>query len=92
MITAVPIRQLLALRARVSDATLLDWLDLEQLLPPRPCWIRTDELLRLWHCSQPTVSRRLGRLHDAGLLNYRSGGGKYRIRRLGPDNTTMGDH
>ena len=86
--TAPLIHQLLALRARVPDATLLDWLDLEQLLPPRPCRIRTDELVRLWHCSQPTVSRRLGRLHDANLLNYRSGGGWYRIRRLGPATTT----
>ena len=52
------------------------------------CAELADDLLRLWHCSQPTVSRRLGRLHDAGLLNYRSGGGRYRIRRLGPSTTT----
>lgn len=86
------IPQLLALRARVPDATLLDWLELEQLLPARPCHVETDLLRQHWHCTQPTVSRRLGRLHDAGLLNYRSGGGRYRIRRLGPaDNTTTGD-
>jgi DNA-binding MarR family transcriptional regulator len=75
---------LLALRDRVPDATLLDWLDLEQLLPERPCHIKTDVLRRHWHCSQPTVSRRIARLRKAGLLNYRSGGGRYRIRRLGP--------
>ena len=84
MTTALLIPQLLALRARVPDATLLDWLDLELLLPARPCRIRTAELLRLWHCSQPTVSRRLGRLYDAGLIDYRPSRGWYRIRRLGP--------
>ena len=82
--TALQIPQLLALRPRVPDATLLDWLELEQLLPERPCRIRTAELVRLWHCSQPTVSRRITRLYDAGLLDYRPGRGWYRIRRLGP--------
>lgn len=75
---------LLALRPHVPDSTLLDWVELEQLLPPRPCRIRTDELRRLWCCSQPTVSRRITRLHDAGLLEYRPSAGWYRIRRLGP--------
>lgn len=76
--------ELLALRDRVPDSTLLDWVELEQLLPPRPCRIRTDELRRLWRCTQPTVSRRITRLHDAGLLEYRASRGWYRIRRLGP--------
>jgi Mn-dependent DtxR family transcriptional regulator len=76
--------ELLALRHRVSDSTLLDWAELEQLLPPRPCRMQTAELARLWHCSQPTVSRRLTRLWDAGLLDYRASGGWYRVRRLGP--------
>jgi hypothetical protein len=75
---------LLALRHRVSDSTLLDWAELEQLLPPRPCRIRVAELRRLWRCSQPTVSRRITRLWDAGLLDYRAGSGWYRVRRLGP--------
>lgn len=75
---------LLALRSRVPDATLLDWAELDALLPPRPCRIRTDELARIWHCSQPTVSRRMTRLWDAGLLDYRASRGGYRIRRLGP--------
>lgn len=78
------IAQLLPLRARVSDSVLLDWLDLEQLLPERPCHIETDVLCRHWCCSQPTVSRRLSRLWEAGLLDYRNGRGRYRIRRLGP--------
>lgn len=75
---------LLSLRHRVPDGVLLDWLDLEQLLPERPCHIDTDVLRRHWLCSQATVSRRIGRLWEAGLLDYRSGGWLYRIRRLGP--------
>jgi len=75
---------LLSLRHRVPDSVLLDWLDLEQLLPARPCHIETDVLRRHWRCSQPTVSRRIARLWEAGLLDFRSGGGLYRIRRLGP--------
>lgn len=76
--------ELLAHRHRVPDATLLDWLDLEQLLPERPCHIETDVLRRHWLCSQATVSNRLRRLWEADLLDYRSGRGEYRIRRLGP--------
>ena len=79
---------LLALRNRVHDSVLLDWLDLEQLLPERPCHIETDVLRRHWQCTQPTVSRRIGRLWEAGLLDFRSGGGLYRIRRLGPATST----
>lgn len=75
---------LLSLRHRVPDCALLDLLDLEQLLPELPATIRTDQLQTRWHCSQPNVSRRITRLWDAGLIEYRSGGGLYRIRRLGP--------
>lgn len=84
MTTDPLIHQLLALRPHVPDATLLDWLDLEQLLPERPCCVETDLLRQHWHCTQPNVSRRLGRLWSAGLIDYRPGGGVYRIRRLGP--------
>jgi DNA-binding MarR family transcriptional regulator len=78
---------LLALRCRVSDETLLDCLDLAQLLQP-PCVISTAKLREHWQCSQPTVSRRLGRLWDAGLISYRIAGGRgcYTIRSLGPSN------
>lgn len=78
-------RDALALRCRVSDETLLDCLDLAQSLEP-PCVISTAELRKHWHCSQPTVSRRLARLWETGLLDYRSGGGRgcYIVRRVGP--------
>ncbi len=74
---------LLALRHRVSDAVLLDWADLARLVKP-PCWLPTRVLCEHWSCSQPNVSRRLARLWNAGLLDYRPGRGRYRIRRIGP--------
>lgn len=75
--------ELLALRHRVPDGVLLDWLDLAQLLKP-PCFATTDQLVEHWSCSQGTVSRRLGRLWDAELLDYRPSRGGYRIRSIGP--------
>jgi hypothetical protein len=74
----------LALRNRVPDGALLDCMELALLLPELPCHIETDVLRRHWHCSQPTVSRRLCKMWEAGLIDYRAGGGLYRIRRLGP--------
>lgn len=76
------VASILAMRHRVSDSVLLDWLDLLQLLKP-PCSIRADALMEHWHCSQPAVSRRLGRLRRAGLIDYGSGRGRgYRIWQL----------
>ena len=82
------VADILTLRCRVSDSVLLDWLDLEQLLPARPCSIETEILRRHWCCTQPSVSRRIARLWDAGLIECRSGGGRYRVRRLGPADST----
>jgi DNA-binding IclR family transcriptional regulator len=67
----------------VPDSVLLDWLDLAQLLQP-PCKVKTADLMEHWSCSQSAVSRRLSRLWEADLLDYRPGGGGYRIRCLGP--------
>lgn len=78
--------QLLALRHHVPDSALLDWLDLAQLLEP-PCVIPTELLMQHWHCTQPNVSRRLGNLWHAGLIDYRAGRGRYTVRRLGPIST-----
>jgi hypothetical protein len=75
--------ELLALRHRVPDSVLLDWLDLAQLVEP-PCFAATADLMDHWHCSQPTVSRRLSRLWMADLLDYRPTHAGYRIRQLGP--------
>lgn len=86
-VTRDHLSEALALRWRcagASDAVLLDWLDLARLLPELPCQIGTQALAVHWDCSQPTVSRRLSRLWDANLIDYRPGRGRYRIRRLGP--------
>ena len=78
------LHQALARRAWISDSTLLDLLDLSELLGDLPCTIATDQLVFYWHCSQSTVSRRLSRLWEAELIDYKPGRGRYRIRRLGP--------
>ncbi len=82
--------ELLALRHRVPDSVLLDWLDLDQLLQP-PCKVTTADLTSRWHCSQSMVSRRLKRLWEAELLDYRTSRGGYRIRSLGPCVTDCND-
>ncbi len=81
---------LLALRHRVSDTALLDCLDLAQLVEA-PCFVSTADLMKHWACSQSAVSRRLGRLWDADLLDYRPGRGGYRVRHLGPIVTDCDD-
>lgn len=75
---------LLALRSRVPDATLLDWAELAERLPPPPCDVRRGQLERLWHVGQAALWRRLQRLAEAGLLDYEQRYGMVTIRRLGP--------
>lgn len=77
------IDQLIALRWRVSDQTLVDCLELAQLLTP-PCTVTTAELRKRWSCSQPAVSRRLRALWEADLLDYCTSNRAYKIRRIGP--------
>jgi hypothetical protein len=76
------VADLVALRYRVSDGALMDLADLDQLLDP-PCRVTTEELKRHWICSQSVVSRRMKRLWDADLIEYRVSGRAYLIRRLG---------
>lgn len=78
------LHQALARRAWVSDSTLLDMLELSLRLGDLPCTIATARLAALWSCSQSTVSRRLSRLWEAELIDYRNGHGSYHIRRIGP--------
>lgn len=76
--------KLLKLRNRVSDHLLLDMIELSMLLPRLPAEIKTKQLMIFWHCSQPTVSRRLIKLWDFDLIDYRRGSrGSYVIRRIG---------
>ncbi len=70
---------LLARRHLVSDATLLDWAEVTSLAS-RSGRVCSDQLQAFWQLSQPAVSRRLRRLAAAGLLQYRAGGGYYRLQ------------
>ena len=57
-----------SVRPWAPDSTICDWLKLEEHLISRATnLISTAELCELWHCSQPTVSRRLARIKRAGL-------------------------
>ena len=69
---------LLARRHLVSDATLLDWAEVTSLAS-RSGRVCSHQLQSFWQLSQPAVSRRLRRLAAAGLLQYRAGGGTYRL-------------
>ncbi len=74
----------LALRHRVPDGTLLDAMELAQLLPKRPCRVQRADLEGHWQLSQPGLHRRLRRLQHAGLLDYETEHGAIWINRLGP--------
>lgn len=86
---SVSAADLVALRHQVSDSTLLDWADLDQWLDP-PCRVRTEDLKCYWICSQSVVSRRMKRLWDADLIEYRIGGRAYMVRRIGPAERATG--
>lgn len=75
---------LLARRRLVPDATLLDWAEVVALADDQG-QVRATHLRELWACSQCSVSRRLGRIAAAGLLQFQAGGGRYRLR---PASTT----
>ena len=74
---------LLSLRHRVPDGTLLDALELAQLLRVLPCRVRRAELEGHWQLTQPALHRRLRRLQRAGLLDYETEHGTVWINRLG---------
>jgi hypothetical protein len=57
---------------------------LQEVFSTMPTEIKTAYLVNVWSCNQGTVSRRIGRLWKANLIDYRSGRGVYRVRRLGP--------
>lgn len=76
--TALP-----ALRNRVPDATLLDCMELAELLPERPCRVTRRELQEHWHLSQSALHRRLRRLQQWDLLDYETEHGTVWINRIG---------
>lgn len=57
-----------AIRPWAADSAICDWLELRaHLRKRRSMEITTAELCVLWHCSQPTVSRKLARIKRAKL-------------------------
>lgn len=76
------IDRMLELRRTVPDGTILDWLDLSQLVPEGGGSLPVEVLREHWNCTQPTVCRRMGRLVDAGLISTRRGWGRYKIVRI----------
>jgi DNA-binding IclR family transcriptional regulator len=85
-LTPPTVVDLLARRRLVPDATLLDWAEALALADDQG-QVRTTHLQELWACSQSSVSRRLGRIAAAGLLQFRAGGGRYRLQPA-PSTTT----
>lgn len=83
-LTPPTVADLLARRHQVPDATLLDWAEVVAVADDLGR-VRTSHLRELWACSQPSASRRLGRIAAAGLLQIQSGRGHYRLR---PASTT----
>ncbi len=78
------VADILARRRLVPDATLLDWAEALALADDQG-QVRTTHLQELWACSQSSVSRRLGRIAAAGLMQFQAGGGRYRLQ---PASTT----
>ena len=82
---------LLARRPFVPDGTLLDCLDLLQLLGarlgcPDPPRVTTAQLMARWYCDQSTVSRRMQRLQVHQLIDaslYQGPGAHWVVRRVG---------
>jgi DNA-binding IclR family transcriptional regulator len=77
----IRIRRLLALRGRVSDRTLLDFLHLVILIP-QAGQVGTRELCAAWKCAPSTVSRRLHALVNAGLADITRGHGAYQVHAV----------
>ena len=50
-----------------SWVELDDWIDRHRLTGDHGALVSTADLMRLWHVSQPTVSRRLAAIRKAGL-------------------------
>ena len=62
--------RMVAARHVVGDRIVLDWLELCRLAEPlrfgtRGRGVRTAQLVEVWRCSQPTVSRRLVAINAA---------------------------
>ena len=77
----IPIRRLLALRGRVPDQVMLDYLTLAHLTP-EPGAVATKALRERWGCTQPQVSRRVNAVARAGLADITAGCGAYQVHAV----------
>ncbi|NCA23936.1 MAG: hypothetical protein EBS91_04865 [Betaproteobacteria bacterium] len=73
----IPIRLLLALRQRLPDQVVLDYLTLAHMTP-NPGTVATTDLRNRWACSQSQVSRRL----SAVLVDLTPGWGAYQVHAV----------
>jgi hypothetical protein len=77
----IPIRLLLALRQRLPDQVVLDYLTLAHMTP-NPGTVATTDLRNRWACSQSQVSRRLSAVAAAGLVDLTPGWGAYQVHAV----------
>ena len=81
MTFAIPIRRLLALRGEHSDHLLMDYLELVTLAR-EPGFVATKALCERWGCHQSTVSRRIGALAAAELVEITPAHGGYQVHAM----------
>jgi hypothetical protein len=79
--SAIPIRQLVALRRTISDRVLMDYLHLRTITGG--CGVASTATLRnAWGCDQSTVSRRVNAVAAAGLADITTCWGGYQVHGL----------
>jgi hypothetical protein len=79
--SALPIRQLVAMRRTISDRVLMDYLHIRVLTGG--CGFAATAILReAWDCDQSTVSRRVNAVAATGLADITTGWGGYRVHGL----------
>jgi hypothetical protein len=77
----IRIRDLLAIRGRVTDQTLIDYLSLTVALHP-PDFVTVGELCAIWGCHQSNVCRRMQKLSVIGLVDASCGHGGYHVHGI----------
>lgn len=81
MTFTIPIRHILSMRHEHSDRLLMDYLELVTIAR-EPGQVHTADLQQRWHCSQPTVSRRINALVACGLIDATSSHGAYLVHHM----------
>jgi len=78
----LPIRRVLALRVKHGDRVAMDYLTIALLLGGTPGLCKSMQLQKVWGVTQPSVSRRINRLADVGLIDVTTGHGAYEVHDL----------